>query len=188
MPNQQLGLQAEKGEAILEISIYTDGSCMRNPGGRGGYGAVLLFQQNRRELQGGFRRTTNNRMELMAAIAGLQSIEADGAIVRIYSDSRYLVDSMSKRWVQSWQRRGWKKKYGKPCANIDLWIELLNLCKRHTVSFEWVRGHSGNAENARCDFLALAACSQKDLAVDIGYEQAAENSLPNDRHVIHRKK
>ncbi|MBX9769991.1 MAG: ribonuclease HI [Candidatus Obscuribacterales bacterium] len=160
-------------EKSKEITIYTDGACIRNPG-RGGYGVVLLLNENRRELQGGFRRTTNNRMEIMAAIVGLQAIEGEGSVVRIYSDSRYLVDSMSKRWVQSWQRRGWKKRYGKPCKNVDLWIEMLNLCKRHKVAFEWVRGHSGNIENARCDFLAYDATKQKDLAVDIGFEQAAE--------------
>jgi len=110
----------------------------------------------------------------MAAIAALQALEEEGVPVRIYSDSRYLVDAMSKRWVQSWQRNGWKKRYGKPCKNVDLWIELLSLCKRHKIKFEWVKGHSGNVENARCDALAFAAAQKKNLAIDIGYEQANE--------------
>jgi ribonuclease HI len=155
-----------------EIIMYTDGACLRNPGGAGGYGVVLLYDDQRVELQGGFRRTTNNRMEIMAAIVGLQALTNDGCRVRVYSDSQYLVNSMSKRWVHSWQRKGWKKKYGKPCANIDLWIELLSLCKRHKVVFEWIRGHSGNVENQRCDFLAYAACKQNNLPVDAGYEQS----------------
>lgn len=142
---------------------------MRNPGGVGGYGVVLLYDDRREELQGGFRRTTNNRMEIMAAIMGLRALQNEGSTVLVYSDSKYLVNSMAKRWAYNWQRKGWKKKYGKPCANIDLWAELLILCKRHKVVFEWIRGHSGNAENARCDFLAYNACKLQNLPVDTGY-------------------
>jgi|688.fasta_scaffold531918_2 ribonuclease HI len=167
----------KKSDKAKEIIIYTDGSCLRNPGA-GGYGVVLLYEDRREELQGGYRRTTNNRMEIMAAIKGLQALTNDGSIVRVYSDSRYLVNSMSKRWAHSWQRKGWKKRYGKPCANIDLWAELLILCKRHKVTFEWIRGHSGNVENRRCDSLAYAACKQGNLAIDEGY---VASKSPNSR-------
>lgn len=149
------------------VIIYADGACLGNPG-PGGYGTVLLFQDKRKELSGGFRRTTNNRMELMAAIAGLEALTASRKVV-LYSDSKYVVDAVEKGWARSWRRNGWRKADKQMAMNPDLWERLLTACARHTVRFEWVKGHAGNVENERCDALANAAALMQELQPDPGY-------------------
>ncbi|BBO86071.1 ribonuclease HI [Desulfosarcina ovata] len=147
--------------------IYTDGSSLGNPG-PGGYGVVIPSDGGDRELSGGFSLTTNNRMELLACIKGLETLSAPSSVA-LFSDSRYVVDGITKGWARKWQRNGWRKSNGDAALNIDLWERLLVLCKRHDVRFVWVRGHAGNPGNERCDQLATQAAAQKDLPVDSGY-------------------
>lgn len=149
------------------IIIYTDGACLGNPG-PGGYGAVLLYQGNRKELSGGYRRTTNNRMELMGAIAALEALKGRSQVL-LYSDSKYVVDAVEKGWAQKWRRNGWRKPDKQMAMNPDLWERLLSACSRHDVRFEWVKGHAGNVENERCDALANAAAAAQELQADPGY-------------------
>lgn len=151
-----------------KIIIYTDGGCIGNPG-PGGYGAVVLQNGERRELSSGFRLTTNNRMELMAAIAGLKSTP-DTAVVTLYSDSRYLVDGMTRGWVQNWRAKGWRRAGNVKVPNVDLWKQLLDLTAHRKVSFVWVEGHTGVRENERCDQLSGQAAKGKNLPQDDGYE------------------
>ncbi|MCW2276990.1 ribonuclease HI [Heliophilum fasciatum] len=146
------------------VNIYTDGACSGNPG-PGGFGVVLEFQGQRRELSGGYRDTTNNRMEIMAAIVGLETLK-EPCRVHLYSDSRYLVDAMTKGWVQRWRAKGWTRDGKQPAMNPDLWVRLLKQTERHEVAFHWVRGHAGHPENERCDQLATAAIRGGNLAVD----------------------
>jgi ribonuclease HI len=145
------------------IELYTDGAASGNPG-PGGYGVVLKYRQHRREISGGFFHTTNNRMELMAVIVGLESITDKLLPVRIYSDSRYVVDAINQRWVYKWKREGFSK-----AANPDLWKRLLKIYDPSKHTFEWVRGHADNAENNRCDELAVIASKRADLPPDEGY-------------------
>lgn len=154
---------------MKHVTIYTDGACIGNPG-PGGYGAVLLYEGNRQELSGGYRRTTNNRMEIMAVLAGLRSLK-EPCRVTVFSDSRYVVDAMSKGWAESWRDKGWRKRDKTPALNPDLWEEMLDLSERHQVEFRWVKGHAGDPENERCDELAVAAASGGDLAHDEVYEK-----------------
>ncbi len=151
-----------------EIIIYTDGACTGNPG-PGGYGVVLLYNNHRKELSGGFRLTTNNRMEMMAAIVGLQTLNQPCQIT-LHSDSKYLVDAMTKGWARKWQANGWKRNKKEPAKNPDLWQQLIELCDQHQVKFCWVKGHAGHAENERCDQLAVAAARQANLPIDEGYQ------------------
>ena len=137
------------------VDVYTDGACGGNPG-PGGWGAILRHGGAEKELSGGEADTTNNRMELTAAIRALEALNRP-CRVTLYSDSRYLVDGMSKGWAQSWKSRGWVKSDKKPALNPDLWDRLLELCETHTVSFQWVRGHASNEYNNRCDALAVGA-------------------------------
>ncbi len=150
------------------VIIYTDGACTGNPG-PGGYGVVLLYENRRKELSGGFQRTTNNRMEMMAAIAGLKALNQQCDVV-LYSDSQYLVDAMTKGWARRWRSKGWMRNKEEKALNSDLWEELLTLCQRHRIEFRWVRGHAGKAENERCDQLAVQAARQPNLPRDEGYE------------------
>ena len=140
------------------VYLYTDGACSGNPG-PGGYGVVLKYGDAVKELSGGDPSTTNNRMELMAAIAGLEALK-EPCRVTLTSDSRYLVDGIQKGWAKSWRARGWKKGDGKPALNPDLWERLLNLMDRHQVELVWVKGHAGHPENERCDQLAVAWYAQ----------------------------
>ncbi len=149
------------------ITIYADGACLGNPG-PGGYGTVLLYKDNRKELSAGYKRTTNNRMELMGAIAGLEALKARSRVL-LHSDSKYVVDAVEKGWAQKWKRNGWRKPDKQMAMNPDLWERLLDLCSRHDVRFAWVKGHSGVPENERCDELANAAAAGAELAVDEGY-------------------
>ncbi|MFY9343109.1 MAG: ribonuclease HI [Planctomycetota bacterium] len=156
--------------AVLpEVTIYSDGACLGNPG-PGGYGTVLLFGETRKELSAGFRRTTNNRMELLGAIAGLEALKRP-CTVALWSDSKYVIDAMGKGWLESWQRRGWRTAAKQPVKNQDLWQRMLRACEPHTLSWHWVRGHTGHPENERCDQLAVAAASGGGLADDAGFAE-----------------
>lgn len=146
------------------IRIYTDGAAQGNPG-RGGYGVILKFKDAVKELAEGFRLTTNNRMELLAVIKGLEAIKKDGISVTIYSDSQYVVNSVEKGWLWTWQKKNFKDK-----ANVDLWLRYIPLHKKLNPKFVWVRGHAGHAENERCDYLAVQAANSGNLLVDEGYE------------------
>jgi len=138
---------------VKEVQIYTDGACRGNPG-RGGWGAILVYGKYERELSGGERETTNNRMELLAAISGLEALR-ESCIVTLYSDSKYLVDAFLLGWVESWRAHGWRR--GKDeLKNPDLWERLYALTEKHEVSFVWVKGHNGHGYNERCDALATA--------------------------------
>jgi ribonuclease HI len=152
---------------LKKVVIYTDGACHGNPG-PGGYGVVLLYEGERKELSGGFRLTTNNRMEIFAAIAGLRALKMK-CEVTIHSDSQYLVNAITKGWAQRWRANGWKRNKKEMAVNPDLWEQLLNLCAQHDVKFVWVKGHAGNKENERCDELAEGAARQRELPVDNGY-------------------
>ena len=152
-----------------EITLYTDGGALGNPG-PGGYGAVLLYKSQRKELSGGFRRTTNNRMELMAVISGLESLKAP-CRVTVSTDSRYVADAVEKGWAKRWRAAGWMRNKKDPALNPDLWERLLNLLERHQVEFRWVKGHAGNRENERCDALTQEASHWPDLPPDTVYEQ-----------------
>lgn len=150
------------------ISIYTDGSSRGNPG-PGGYGVVLIKGHHRKELSEGFRLTTNNRMELLSVIVALEALKADGERVTIYSDSKYVVDSVEKKWVFGWEKKNYTGK-----KNPDLWMRFLRIYRKHHVKFVWVKGHATNAENNRCDELAVAAAMQSKLKVDVEYERVAD--------------
>lgn len=150
---------------MRHITLYTDGSALGNPGA-GGYGAVLISGVHRKEISDGYRMTTNNRMELLAVIVGLESLKYDGCQVDVYSDSRYVVDSVEKGWVFGWSKKGFKDK-----KNPDLWRRFLNVYSKHTISFHWVKGHNNNVENERCDILAVTAANGKELKTDIEYEK-----------------
>ena len=155
------------------VTVYTDGGAIGNPG-PGGYGVVILPPRGEpRELSGGFRWTTNNRMELMACIVALENVDGRLPIV-LHSDSRYMVDAINKRWVFSWKKKGWKKADGQPAKNPDLWKRLLNRLEDLDVTFRWVKGHAGQEWNERCDALAGRAMAGPDLAVDTVYEVEAE--------------
>lgn len=153
-----------------QIDIYTDGACHGNPG-PGGYGVVLLYGGHRKELSGGFRRTTNNRMEILAAIVALNALK-ERSKVTLHSDSAILVKGIEQGWAKRWKANGWRRNKTDKALNVDLWDELLNLCELHDIEFQWVRGHAGNTENERCDQLATAAADSPDLPVDEGYESS----------------
>ena len=150
----------------MSIYIYTDGAAKGNPG-NGGYGVVLKSGQHYKEMAGGFRLTTNNRMELLAVIIGLEEIKKDNAIIHVYSDSKYVVEAIEKSWVFNWVKKDFKDK-----KNKDLWLRFLKIYDKHQVKFHWIKGHAGHPENERCDQLAVAAAEQKDLPADCGYESS----------------
>lgn len=156
---------------MTTLSIYTDGASSGNPG-PGGYAAVVVDGRRKREIAGGFRLTTNNRMELYAAIAALESLEGSQP-VRIFSDSQYLVESLNQGWVQAWKAKGWRKTKKVRVLNTDLWQRLLGLIEKRQVAFEWVEGHAGHPLNERANRLAQRALLRPDLPADMGYEQVA---------------
>jgi ribonuclease HI len=158
----------DKKSKKIKVVIYTDGGCINNPG-PGGYGVVLLFGKKRKELSGGYRHTTNNRMELMACIEGLKTLKYTCS-VNLYSDSQYVVNGIKKGWAKRWKRKGWMRNQIEPAENADLWAQLLDLCDTYSVAFNWVKGHAGNRENERCDQLAKQAANKKKLLPDIPYE------------------
>lgn len=147
-----------------KVTIYTDGASRSNPG-NGGYGVVLISGQHRKELSQGYRLTTNNRMELLAVITALEALKRE-CDVTIYSDSKYVIDSVQKGWIYSWLKKGFKDK-----KNKDLWLRYMKIAAKHNVQFIWVRGHNGNIENERCDVLATTAADSGNLLPDIEYEQ-----------------
>ena len=154
----------------MSIKIFTDGSSRGNPG-RGGYGVVLLSGKYRKEISCGFYITTNNRMELLAVIVGLEAVKKENSIITVYSDSKYVVDAVEKKWVFSWEKTNFKNK-----KNPDLWIRFLKIYRKQKVSFVWVKGHSNIKENERCDFLAVEASKNNSLTKDVWYE---ENIIKN---------
>lgn len=149
------------------VVIYTDGACSGNPG-PGGYGVVMLFGEHRKELSGGFRKTTNNRMELLGAIEGLRALK-ERCSVKLHTDSQYVVNAIEKGWAVKWRANGWMRNKTDKAVNPDLWEQLLTLCQQHEVQFIWVKGHAGNKENERCDVLAVAAAQKSNLPEDKGY-------------------
>ncbi len=159
-----------------QVIIYTDGACVGNPG-PGGYGVVLSHRAHRRELRGSYRRTTNNRMELMGPIKGLEVLNQSCQVI-LHSDSQYVVGGIQEGWAKRWRENGWMRNKRERAVNPDLWGRLLDLCEKHEVEFRWVRGHAGDPENERCDQLAVQAARGQDLQIDDGYESPS---------VTHRK-
>ncbi|MGB0882699.1 MAG: ribonuclease HI [Vicingaceae bacterium] len=155
---------------MAQITIYTDGAAKGNPG-NGGYGVVMMSGKHKKEISEGFRLTTNNRMELLSVIVALETIKKP-ADVQIFSDSKYVVDSVEKGWVFGWQKKGFKGK-----KNIDLWKRFLQIYPKHKVKFNWVKGHAGNVYNERCDTLAVEAAEGDVLLVDEGYEATNKTNL-----------
>lgn len=158
----------------MNVTIYTDGAARGNPDGPGGYGAVLQFVDSKgvlheKELSAGYKKTTNNRMELMAAIVGLEAL-VRSCRVELFSDSKYLTDAFNQHWIDGWLKRGWKKADKSPVKNVDLWQRLLKAMEPHQVNYHWVKGHDGHPENERCDRLATAAADGEDLLEDEGLE------------------
>lgn len=148
---------------VNEVIIYTDGACRGNPG-PGGYGVVLMSGNHRKEISEGFHLTTNNRMELLAIIKGLEALKKKGTPVILYTDSQYVANAVNKGWLFDWERKSFKKK-----KNQDLWIRFLVLYRQHNVSLYWLKGHNNNPENERCDVLAVNASKQNGLSEDTGY-------------------
>lgn len=156
----------------MKVTIYTDGASSGNPG-PGGYGTVVLYvdpkgQEHRREYSGGYKKTTNNRMELMGAIVGLEALIRP-CLVDLYSDSQYLVRAVNDHWIDGWKKKGWKRGKNSPVKNLDLWLRLLDAMKPHQVTYHWVKGHAGNPENERCDKLAVEASQGDNLPEDTGF-------------------
>lgn len=151
------------------VQIYTDGACLGNPG-PGGYGVVLLYGKTRKELSGGYRLTTNNRMEMIAVIKGLEALKVRCS-VRLFSDSQYIVNAIEKGWAETWRKNGWMRNRKEKASNPDLWEQILNLISKHDLQIIWVRGHSGIPENERADQLSVESAQQPDLPPDTVYEQ-----------------
>ncbi len=152
---------------LKTIELFTDGACSGNPG-PGGYGVVLKYKGHTKELSEGFLLTTNNRMEILAVIKGLEALN-ETCNVSVFSDSKYVIDAITKGWVYKWEANGWMRNKKDPAVNVDLWERLLVLLDEHNVEFHWVKGHAGHPENERCDRLAVAAAAGEDLAEDEGY-------------------
>lgn len=156
------------------VKIYTDGAARGNPDGPGGYGTILEYVDSKgilhtKELSQGYVKTTNNRMELMAVIAGLEALNRP-CDVEIYSDSQYVVNAFNQHWLDAWIKKGWKRGKNEPVKNVDLWKRLLEAIKPHHASFIWVKGHDGHAQNERCDDLATSAADGNELIIDSGLE------------------
>ena len=154
----------------MHVNIYTDGAARGNPEGPGGYGTILQYTDSKGdlhewELSAGYKKTTNNRMELLAAIIGLEALNRPCA-VDLFSDSKYLTDAFNQHWIQGWVKRGWKKADKSPVKNVTLWKRLLKAMEPHNVTFHWVKGHAGHPENVRCDKLATSAADGENLLED----------------------
>jgi len=154
-----------------DITIYTDGAARGNPG-PGGYGVVLISGKHRLEKTGGFRLTTNNRMELLAVIAGLESLKKPGSKVTVYTDSRYVADAVEKGWVFQWESKAFRKK-----KNPDLWTRFLRIYRKHNVRLVWIKGHASNPENELCDRMAVESSAKRVLKEDTGYEAGTEDAI-----------
>ena len=156
-----------------QINIYTDGAAKGNPG-PGGYGVILEYNGIQKEMSEGFRLTTNNRMELLAVIVGLENIKQKGYKIKVFSDSKYVVDAINQKWVFNWEKINYKKK-----KNSDLWKRFLKIYREHNVTLHWIKGHSGHILNEKCDQLAVSATTKTSLAIDVNYEQIknAPNTL-----------
>lgn len=164
----------------MKVTIYTDGSARGNPEGPGGYGAVIEYVDTKgilhvKELSAGFRRTTNNRMEMMAVIAAFEALNRPCKI-DLYSDSQYVINAFNQHWIEGWIKKGWKRGKNEPVKNVDLWKRMLDAKQIHDVTFYWVKGHAGHPQNERCDQLATTAADSNDLFIDMEYER----TLPND--------
>ncbi len=152
------------------VEIYTDGACSGNPGA-GGYGALLLYGSAKKELSAGYRVTTNNRMEMLAVIKALEALKEPCHVV-LYSDSKYVVDAITKGWVTKWKQNGWQRNKKEKASNVDLWEDMLKQLERHDVKFQWVKGHADNPGNERCDALARAAILSDNLQEDENYRNS----------------
>ena len=150
-----------------QVNIFTDGSCLGNPG-PGGYGAIIEYGKHRKELQQGYQLTTNNRMEMLAAVRALETL-TQPCQVELYSDSQYLRQGITQ-WIHNWKRNGWRTADKKTVKNADLWQALDQQCQRHRIAWHWVKGHAGHPQNERCDELARTAAGGNDLATDHGYQ------------------
>jgi len=157
-------LKNSLGDEMKKVTIYTDGACSGNPG-KGGYGAVLIYNGTRKEISGGYNKTTNNRMEIMAVLKALEALKEPCEVLLI-SDSKYVVDAINKGWVFSWSKNGWMRNNKEKALNIDLWEKLLKIMSVHKVTFEWIKGHAQNIENERCDELARNAILHENLYDD----------------------
>lgn len=153
----------------MQVNIYTDGAARGNPG-PGGYGIVMASGKHHKELSAGYRKTTNNRMELLAVIVALESLKLTGLHISIYTDSKYVCDSIDKKWVYGWQKINFKGK-----KNADLWQRFLKVSPKHHITMRWIKGHAGHKENERCDVLATEAADGKDLLIDEGFESGLYN-------------
>lgn len=156
---------------MMKVTIYTDGAARGNPDGPGGYGSVLEYVDSKgelhvKELSAGYKKTTNNRMELMGVIRALECLNRP-CVIDLYSDSKYVVDAFNQHWIDSWLKKGWKKSDNKPVKNIDLWKKLLQLKQPHEITFHWVKGHDGHPQNERCDQLATTAADGENLLEDV---------------------
>ena len=152
---------------LKTVELFTDGACSGNPG-KGGYGAILRYKGKSKEFSEGFRRTTNNRMEILAVIVGLEALN-EPCNVSVFSDSKYVVDAINQGWVYKWEAKGWMRTPKEPALNVDLWERLLVLLEEHNVEFNWVKGHNGHPENERCDHLAVTASAGEQLSEDEEY-------------------
>lgn len=152
----------------MQVMIYTDGAAKGNPG-RGGFGTLLVSGVNKKSISQGYRMTTNNRMELLAVIVGLRALKKPNTLVTVVSDSKYVVDTVTKGWLTSWRKKNYAGK-----KNADLWEAYYQVAKNHQVNFKWIKGHNGHAENEFCDQLAVAAAESKDLLIDSEYERILE--------------
>lgn len=155
----------------MSVIIYTDGAAKGNPG-NGGYGVVMMFGSHRKEISEGFELTTNNRMELLSVIIALENLKKGGLEVVIYSDSKYVVDSVEKKWVFKWKKNGFKNK-----KNVDLWLDFLSIYDKNKIAFKWIKGHNNHLQNEICDKLAFNASKNKTLFIDEGYESQNLNKL-----------
>ena len=154
---------------MKEVNIYTDGACTGNPG-KGGFGAILIYNGNEKYISEGYRLTTNNRMELLAPVRALKLLK-EKCKVNIYSDSKYLTDAINQSWLMGWVKNNWKKADKKPVLNVDLWKQLYELMQVHDITFIWVKGHAGNHYNEICDKLAVEAYTNSATNIDIEYEK-----------------
>ncbi len=159
------------------VMLFTDGACSGNPG-PGGFGTILQYNGHELELSGGFRQTTNNRMEILAVITGLERLK-EPCKVLVYSDSKYVVDAVNEGWVYGWKKKGWVKSNKEKALNPDLWERLLSAMARHEVTFNWVKGHDGHPENERCDALAVAASAGNNLPEDTEYIKSQQEGQQN---------